>query len=84
MYIKRFETTIVAPVGVLKKKLIITPITTDTNATIALATIEPLKLFAILNDVSAGKIVSPEIKSAPITLMPRTITIAVITERITL
>ena len=72
-----FIPTILAPVGVEKRKETTIPTNTQKTDIIADKIITPLKLLHTLMAVKAGKITRLEISNAPIILIPSTIVIAV-------
>ena len=77
MNIAKFTKTTVAPVGVSKLKETIIPVKKQNSEITTELIITPLKFLNNLIDVNYGKIISAEISSVPITLIPITIVKAV-------
>jgi hypothetical protein len=81
---KKFITTIIAPVGILRKKEINIPLITAIMDVIAEIIIVILNPLATCNAVTEGNIINAEISIMPTTLIERTTVIAVSTTSIML
>ena len=75
----RFAATMLAPVGVSRKKEATVPIMKQLTEITAAVIITERKLLQTRMEERAGKIIRLEISSAPIIRMPRTTVIAVST-----